>query len=434
MRRTLLAVSLSVLALPALGWELDYRLDLRAEHASNVARRAEPVDDLIISPRLSVALREEGDRLSLAAAGDLERRFYQRSGFADENLARIGLRGNWRIIDERLGFAFEDAISEQPIDSFAADSPDNRQRVHVWTAGPTLSLRPSPRSRISVELRGGASDAQRNREFNATRSSLAARGLIELDPLSSLSAHIELGDVDFDLAQATTPDYRRRNLFARYDRRLQAGELSVDAGWSQVDFARQAARPAQRSDEPLLRLRYAMQLDPRLRLEARLQRQISDAAQDVLDTAPTPEQFEQTIAAADLRTTVVSSEVFVEQGASLGLLRSAVSWSVAGLGYLREQRYERSSDLDQDLQGLSLTLSRQIRARQQASLFAASEWRDFAASGRDDRDLRYGLTWSLQRTRRLAFGVELSRSERSSSDPAQRFDDERVLVTLSLRR
>lgn len=425
---------LAAASLPAAGWELDYRLDLRLEHASNVARRAEAIDDLIVSPRLSVALREEGDRLSLAAAGDIERRFYQRSGFADENLARIGLRGNWKILDERLGFAFEDAISEQPIDSFAADAPDNRQRVHVWTAGPTLSLRPSARSRISVELRGGASDAQRNREFNAQRSSLAARGLLELDTLSSLSTHVELGQVDFDLALGATPDYQRRNLFARYDRRLQSGELSLDAGWTEVDFERQAGQPARRLDEPLLRLRFGLQINPRLRLDARVQRQISDAAQDVLDAAPTPAQFEQTIAAADLRTTVVSSEVFTEQGASLGLVRSAASWSLAGLGYLREQRYQRAADLDQDLQGLSLTLGRQIRARQQVSLFAASEWRDFVTTGRDDRDLRYGLNWTFQRTRRLAFGVELSRSDRDSSDPAQRFEDERVLVTLSLRR
>lgn len=425
---------LAAASLPAAGWELDYRLDLRLEHASNVARRAEAIDDLIVSPRLSVALREEGDRLSLAAAGDIERRLYQRSGFADENLARIGLRGNWKILDERLGFAFEDAISEQPIDSFAADAPDNRQRVHVWTAGPTLSLRPSARSRISVELRGGASDAQRNREFNAQRSSLAARGLLELDTLSSLSTHVELGQVDFDLALGATPDYQRRNLFARYDRRLQSGELSLDAGWTEIDFERQAGQPARRLDEPLLRLRFGLQINPRLRLDARVQRQISDAAQDVLDAAPTPAQFEQTIAAADLRTTVVSSEVFTEQGASLGLVRSAASWSLAGLGYLREQRYQRAADLDQDLQGLSLTLGRQIRARQQVSLFAASEWRDFVTTGRDDRDLRYGLNWTFQRTRRLAFGVELSRSDRDSSDPAQRFEDERVLVTLSLRR
>src|SRR5690606_13571300 len=156
------------------------RLELRAEHSSNVARRPDPIDDLVTSPRLALALSEQGDRLSLQAAGVLEKRFYDRSGFADETLARVGLRGNWKILDQRLGFAFEDALSDQPINSFLASAPDNRQRVHVWAAGPTLTLRPSSRTRLAVELRAGASDAEVSSEFDASRSSLAARGLYEI--------------------------------------------------------------------------------------------------------------------------------------------------------------------------------------------------------------------------------------------------------------
>lgn len=428
------AIAAALAAPVASAWTLDYRLDLRVEHSSNVARRVIAVDDLVTSPRLALALSEEGDRLSLQAAGELEKRFYDRSGFADETLARVGLRGNWKILDQRLGFAFEDALSDQPVNSFLPTAPDNRQRVHVWAAGPTLTLRPSPRSRLAVELRAGASDAELNRDFDASRSSLAARGLFEIDPLSSVSAHVEVGQVDFDSATGITPDYERMNLFARYDRELAGGQWSVDAGWSEVDFDARADRPARRVDEPLLRLRFAAELNPRLRLEARLQRQISDAAQDVLDSAPTPAQFEQPIAAADLRTTVVSSEVFTEQGASLGLTQTAQSWSLSGFGYLREQRYEGDGSLDQDLEGVSLALGRQVRARHRLGLFAGSEWREFRVDGRDDHDLRYGLTWTWQRTRRLAIGLELSRGKRDSSDPAQRFEDDRAMLTLSLRR
>ncbi|MCK7593991.1 hypothetical protein [Pseudomarimonas salicorniae] len=425
----------ALLAAPgARAWTLDYRVDLRIEHASNLARRAEPVDDLVTSPRLSLALLEEGDRLSLRAAGDLEKRFYDRSGFEDETLARVGLRGNWKILDQRLGFAFEDSLSDQPVNSFLAESPDNRQRVHVWTAGPTLTLRPTPRARLAVELRTGGSDAERNREFDATRSSLAARALFELDPLSTLSAHAEAGDVDFDLATGATPDYRRQNLFVRYDRRLEGGDWSLDAGWTGLRFDARVDRPARRIDEPLLRARAGFELRPRTRLDARLQRQVSDAAQDVLDAAPTPEQFEQPIAAADLRTTVVSSEVFIEQGGSLALTHGGDTWNFALVGYLREQRYESSESLDQDLEGLSVALARQVRARHRLGAFAAREDRGFLSSTRDDQDLRYGLTWTWQRTRRLAIGLELSRSERDSTDPTQRFDDDRALLTLSLRR
>lgn len=436
MRAHPLAVALlaGLASSPVAAWELDYRLDLRVEHSSNVARRALPIDDLVTSPRLALALREEGDRLSLAAAGALEKRFYDRSGFADETLASVGLRGNWKILDQRLGFAFEDALSDQPVDSFSAASPDNRQRVHVWMAGPTLTLRPSAATRLAVEARTGSTDAERNREFNSTRSSLAVRGLLEIDARSTLSAHAERGEVDFDSALGSTPDYRRSSLYARYDRDLNGGSWALDAGWSEIDFDARPDRPARRLDEPLLRLRLSVELDPQTRLELRAQRQISDAAQDVLDSAPTPEQFEQPIAAADLRTTVISSEVFTDRGVSLGLTRGAGSWSLAGFGYLRAQRYAGNTLLDQDLEGLALVAGRQVRPRHRVGAFAASEWREFRIDGRDDRDLRYGLTWTWQRTRRLAFGLEISRSERDSSVDAQRFEDDRALLTVSLRR
>jgi hypothetical protein len=416
------------------GWALDYRLDLRAEHSSNVARRNPAVDDRILSPRLAFALAENGERLTIGAAADIEKRLYDRSGFADETLARLGLRGNWVLLEQRLAFAFEDALSDQPVNSFLADAPDNRQRVHVWNAGPTLTLRPAPRARLVVELRGGASDAERNREFNADRSALAVRGLVELGPRSTLSAHAEAGEVDFSADSGGNADYRRSAGFLRVDRRLDGGDWSLDTGLSRLQFERNALRPARRTQQPLLRLRVGVELDPATRLDLRLQRQFSDTAQDVLDAAPTPEQFEQRVAAANLRSAVVSADVFAERGASLALSHAAQSWSLAVVGYLREQRYESSGALDQDVAGASLALARQLRPRHQLGLFAAQERRDYLAPGRDDRDNRLGLTWTWQRTRRLALGLELSRTERQSSDPAQRFDDDRVLVTLSLRR
>lgn len=419
---------------PVHAWALDYRLDLRAEHSSNVARRREPVGDRILSPRLAFALTESGDRLTLGAAADIEKRFYDRSGFADETLARLGVRGNWNLLDQRLAFAFEDALSDQPVNSFLADAPDNRQQVHVWNAGPTLTLRPAQRARLVVELRSGASDAERNREFNADRTALALRGLVELGPRSTLSAHAEASEVDFTATTGSNADYRRSAGFVRVDRRIEGGDWAIDAGVSRLRFDASSLLPSRRVDEPLLRVRVGVELDPATRLDLRLQRQFSDAAQDVLDAAPTPEQFEQRVAAANLRSAVVSADVFAERGASLALSHAAPSWSFAAVGYLREQRYESSGALDQDVAGASLALARQLRPRHQASLFAFQERRDYLAAGRDDRDNRYGLTWTWQRTRRLAFGLELSRTERQSSDPAQRFDDDRVLFTLSLRR
>lgn len=413
---------------------LNYRFDLRAEYADNLARRGgEAQSDTVLAPRLGFALTEDSERLSLRAAGDIERRHYQRGRFDDETLARIGVAGDWRLLPQRLSFAFEDALSEQPVNSLAVDAPGNRQRVNVLVAGPTLQLQPSARSRLAFELRHTDTDAEVSRDFNSQRLGFNSRGLLELDPLSVASLNIELSEVDFDLADGNA-DYRREDGFLRYDRRSPRGELSVDAGGSRVRLEASPGQPADRLSDPLLRLRGAFNISDVSRIEFGAARQLSDAARDMLSAAPQVEDFSQPIGIPRLQSGAVSADLFQESLATLGLAHRGVSTQVRLDGFWRKQDYLSDGGLDQRGRGFTFAISRQLRPSLALGAFAGSEWRDLDSLQRDDRDRQSGLNLSWRRSRNLGFAAEISRSERDSSDPTQRYEDHRLLLSVSYTR
>ena len=98
---------------PAVAVDLNYRIGVFAEHSDNIARQPVTDDpafgpissDTAIAPYIGFALTQEGDVLSLQAAGDLERRSYVNDRFDDESRTRMGLRAAWRLLPERLTWA-----------------------------------------------------------------------------------------------------------------------------------------------------------------------------------------------------------------------------------------------------------------------------------------------------------------------------------------
>ncbi|MBL8298389.1 MAG: outer membrane beta-barrel protein [Rhodanobacteraceae bacterium] len=414
---------------------LNYRLGLSAEHSDNIARSSTtPVSDTVLAPWLGFAVTQDSEALSLQAAGDLEYRRYLDASFGPELRARAGLRGNWNIVPQRLSWAFEDVVSDQPINSFAADQPDNRQRANVLVTGPTLALRPSPRTRLLTELRYVNTHAERTTEFNSDRLNAAVRGLLNLSPRRVVSMNIEVGDIRFDTPSRQNGDYRRHDGFMRYNQRGSRGEWSMDAGATRLRFDATSSHAAGTETSPLLRLRGSFELTDISRIEASLQRQSSDAAQDLLDSAPKVEDYDLPIGLPDLRSGAVSADVFEESGISLGLSRRSESLYLRLDGYRREQAYQRSGGLDQSSRGLRAAMTRQLRTNLSLGLFATAEWRDFDTLGRDDRDTRLGLLGNWRWSRRLGVSAELSRSVRRSTDPTQPYDDNRLVVSISYVR
>lgn len=415
---------------PLEGARLDYRLGLRIEHSDNITRVAEAaVTDTVLAPNLAFSLSSEGERLSLRATGDAEYLSYRDDSFASELNLRAGLQGNLRLLPERLSWAFEDYVGRQPIDAFAVDRPDNQQRTNVFATGPTLSLRPSPTSRVLAELRYLDSWAEETAEFNSERLSFALRALWQRSATSSLSAHAETSDAEFERGGGVLDGFRRNDAYVRYDRRGAAIEWSADVGGSRIDFDGGGDDSA-----ALLRLRYAQALTDSSRLELRAQRQFSDAVADLAFSAPRIEDFDLPIGLPGLRGGFLSPEPFLETGASLGFSRRSPRLFLRAEAYAREQDYLLGPELDQDGRGLRLALSRPLRSALALGAYASLDRRGYDALDRVDRETSLGLQLDWRILANLDLSLGLLRARRDSSAAGQDFTDNRVLLGLVYRR
>lgn len=412
---------------------LNWRLGLSVEHSDNMARRPVAVSDTVIAPTLAFAYLMQGARGEFEAAGSATYRHYQQERFDDELLQQIGLDGRWVLAPERLSWALQAVVTDQPVNPFGVDAPDNRQRTQVLVTGPTLAVRPSTNVRLLGELRFMDTGAELTPEFDGQRAAAAARLLYQRSPLTALSAEFESVDAQFDRA-GVAPDYRRDNAFVRYARMGARGEWNADVGYSQVRFDDVVAGFARKQSSPLARVRLAYALSEITRLEADLQRGFGDSVQDLLDGAPRAADYTLPIGRAVLSDATLSPDLFEETGARLGVSHRSEATYFRVDGRWRRQEYLRATGLDQTIRGFVVSANRQVRATFSLGAQAGVEWRRFGAIERRDRDSRVALIANWRTSRRTGLSFELSHGERSSTEAQQVFDDNRALVTFNLVR
>lgn len=412
---------------------LNWRLGLAVEHSDNMARRPAAVSDTVVAPTLAFAYLKEGARGEFEAAGSASYRRYQQGRFDDETLQQIGLNGRWVLAPERLSWALQSVVTDQPVNPFGVDAPDNRQRTQVFVTGPTLALRPATNLRLLGELRFMDTDAERTPEFDGQRTVAAARLLYQRSPVSALSGEVESIDAQFDRA-GVAPDYRRDNAFLRYARMGARGEWNADVGYSQVRFDDVVAGLSRDESLPMVRVRVAQALTDITRLEVDVQRGFGDSVEDLLDGAPRAADYALPIGRTAIRDTTLSSDLFEQTGGRLGLSHRSQATYFRIDGRWRRQEYLRATGLDQTIRGFVVSANRQVRATFSLGAQAGVEWRRFGTIDRRDRDSRIALVANWQTSRRTGLSVELSHGERSSTEAQQVFDDNRALVIFNLVR
>lgn len=412
---------------------LNYRLGLGIEHSDNLARRPQAVAETAISPSLGFAYRMQGARGDIEAAGSVSYRHYLNGRFDDEWLQQVGLDGRWVLFPERLSWALQGVVTDQPVNPFGVDAPDNRQRTEVLVTGPTLALRPSSTVRVLGELRVMHTAAELTPEFDGRRVAAAVRTLYQRSASTAWSAELESIDVGFDRA-GLAPDYRRDNVFLRHAREGARGEWNADVGYSRVRFDQAVPGFDRETSLPLARLRVAYALSDLDRLEVDVQRGFGDSAQDLLDGAPRAADYALPIGRTVLRGATLSADLFEQTGGRIGYSRRDETLYLRLDGVWRRQEFLRATGLDQTIRGFSVSANRQVRASFSMGAQAGVEWRRFDAIAREDRDARVALLANWQTSQRTGLSFELSRSERSSSEALQSFQDNRAVLTFNVVR
>ncbi len=408
------------------GDRMEYEIEFATEVSDNRARTDPDSDSGVdLVPRAMVWIFHHGSRFEARAIGLLE--YYNRidSDFGNDLQLRLAAVADWAIMPHRLYWTFQDFADVQPVDLLGPDTPENRQQVNTFVTGPTLLVSPGGVWSGELEGRYVRTDAEESGNFDSDRVSAAARLIFAPRPSRSFALGVEASEVDHRDDTPLTGDWDRVDASLRFRNYLRRLGLELTAGHSEIDFDN-----GERLSGPLLRawLRWAFNDDNLL--IARIAREFSDAARDMVYGA---EPF--TMLREDRGRPEPRAELYRARRAELEWSSSGrrSGWSVAA--YARDYDYPFEVEpLSHEAGGAIGRIEYRLNASHRLRGELGYERRDYDTTDRIDRDAVLGVTYERDLNSRWSVRAGLQRYDRNSSGTLETsYTENRLLLALVLK-
>ncbi|TYT23610.1 DUF560 domain-containing protein [Luteimonas viscosa] len=392
-RKGLPAACVAVLAVAPLhahAVRVDYAVDAGVERNDNVLMSStDPTESSALRAGVGFVVAEETSTVQANIGGRFD--YWNYVDGPQSNTFETSLSGrlNWFFVPETLSFTIEDSLEMRPIDRFAPDSVDNRQRVNVLSLGPNLHFNWSQAVRGRAEVRWIDSSAEEEDEFESQRVSAALHAIRALDQTSSVTLSLRGQDVDFD-NDLTARDYRRYDGYVRYQKQLVRLGFAFDAGYTWVDYADGSS-----ASHPMLRGQLDWQFSPRNALSLGLAHQLTDSSDSALQGIGAVTEVPDSLSSA---TSAVDASVYEEDRIDLtyAYRHERVDFTIGP--YYERVDYVDPTGFDETRRGVVLQLSYRLSQTWDLRTFADVARSNFTDLGLRTEDKRFGLglsrTWS----------------------------------------
>lgn len=369
---------------------IDYVVDFGIELDDNVLMSpTNPEESSALRTGFGFVVTEETSAVQANFGGRFEYWNFV-DGPQESNAFEASLSGrlNWFIVPETFSFTVEDSLEMRPINRFAPDTVDNRQRVNVLSLGPNVQFDWGA-TRGLFELRWIDSRAEDADELESQRLSAAMHAIRDLDATSSVSLSLRSQDVDYT-HDLMARDHRRYDGYLSYQKQLTRLGLGLDAGYSWVDYADGSS-----ASHPLFRARAEWTVSARNVLSLSAARQLTDSTDSAIagisDATSVPER-------PSTASIAVNSSIYEEE-------RINLSWDYHDdrLRLTLGPYYENVDFLDADAsdetrRGAAMLLAYRLTPTWEVRAHADVARSDFRDLGLRTEDKRYGLglgkTWS----------------------------------------
>lgn len=429
--RTALALAIALASTPAVAWDIAWSLGLGYEYSDNINRRAaDPVSGGTITPFFDIAATEDGETLQANIVAAMGYDYYTPDELDSNFYVNGGANLIWSIQPERWLWTLDNYASQEPIDIFATESPDNVQNTNVFSTGPTFLYRFSEAMSGRARLRYVNTYAEEDEDFNSDRFVFDARMVRDLTEVSALSFNGSAEVVNLDEPTPTAPDFNRYALYGGYDWRSTRTTLHADFGWNWVDFDGLDSR-----DGPLARFGAEVAVTPISTFDVAIEHQLSDTASDLAAAVPNADSLLLPQSAGGTGDSgTIGSDVYEEDTLTLGYTRLGERFTLRASGYYSAEDYEYNELLNQKNRGVLATLDYRLTPLASIGVYGSLDWEDFDDADVDSREDEYGLRFQYSVLRNLDLNFELSQAERSSNEPTNEFDETRFYVAVIWRR
>lgn len=389
-------------------FRVDYAIDAGVEHDDNVRLDPfNPVSQQIWRTGIGFLATENNSTIQARLDGRVDYRMFQDSVYSNTVEGVLNGRLDWMMVPNRLSFTVEDNLQLEAIDRFAADSPDNRQQVNILSAGPNLFFNIGQTARGQLEARYIDTHAEVTSQFNSQRWGVALRAFKDLGPNSLFSLNAQIQDVDFD-DDLLALDYKRNDLYMRYERTFPNFNLGVDLGYSRLDYRQTANRT-----NPLVRAELAWRPSERSSFTLAAASQFSDAAdaaiREGVDVGGTSIPDRVLIDGG-----TITAAVYEEQRIALGYAYRGTRATFLVAPYVQRIDYDDALNDDEDGRGVTMGFDYRLRPTVNVSSYMNFERVHYDQINRTDDTRNFRVTLDKQWSRHVSTALSYSRYERTS--------------------
>lgn len=428
---TLAAALCASLPCAAQSLRVDYQVGLWAMHTDNVNLVETDEDsETLFAPTLVLDASKESSTVQLRARGRFQHLDYRSGAYEDETVGDFAGQLNWFLVPDRFALVFADYLGRTPIDITGGLTPGNQQQINVFTAGPTLFLRPTETTRAQIDLRFADTRSDEVSDFDGTRYTGALRLLHDLSPIHGISANVEASDVDFDAAPGT--DYKRYDGYVGYFRQSDRIDLQAAAGYSRIERQDVAGTGLDETlSGPLARLEVGWQVAARSRINILGRYEFADSATDlVARSGRFDEPMIEDLASPNV---AVGAGLFRSRRLDVGYQYQGERLRAYLAPYVERVSYEQGDGAYWNAQGIYLDLRYQVHPRLDLQAWALTERRDIM-DAREDRDWTVRAGVSYEFSRHLVGFAGAQRRERDSNVAGEDYRENLAMLSISYRR
>ncbi len=220
--------------------QIEHRLTLRigASHSDNLGRDFD--EQLIESETFAVAGLDIGAlrdnrRLRAYIDGSADYHRYNSDRFGNETLGQIRAGLDVRVVPNLFTWEFADRVGHVRRDPYSSPSPENRDRLNVFSTGPVLDIPVGEMSTLGISARH---EDRRWRDDDGLNSESRYADLSFFRRLSQARrVGFTFGSRRTEYDRAVADSYDVETAYITYDRTLSAGTFSVSAGANRLKLA-----------------------------------------------------------------------------------------------------------------------------------------------------------------------------------------------------
>jgi hypothetical protein len=247
---------------------------VNVEQHSNITKSDAEIDDVVVAPFLGFEFINAGPVIDSKINFMARHEDYQDDTYDATNFFDVVGFVDWKLVPQRLHWAFEDFANTQRINALDTANPDNLQTINVFSTGPDLLFQRGVWSLIAKYRYSDVSYSETEDDSTVHSGSLALQR--ELNAYSRVEGGVIYRVNDY--THEIEPNYDITNGFLGYFRELPSGRLLTRLGYSSVNIDE-----GDRSDEPYVKLVLSYQPFSSLTLDLLGGHEFTDAAGEAYD-------------------------------------------------------------------------------------------------------------------------------------------------------